>query len=548
MWKYSLASSALTSAVIWYAYSTREQYYPTVVFLVTSKICIACLGNQAIVCTLLMGRLAKAIFLGTLREVEVELLYDNARYAITETCLALTIFREELTVRVFCLFTGLLFAKVFHWLVGSRVDYLEHAERVSAISHMRFISLIAWLAFVDACALAGCAYVCLKHGPSVLLLFGFEFAILGLTLLASTARYGLYGIETRYFDGNWPSKASYVFFVDFLAEIARFAVYVVFFGILFANYGIPLHIVRELWLSYVSLRRRFSHYQRYRALTADMDERFADAEPEDLQRDSVCIICRETMERGKKLPCNHVFHLSCLRLWLQQQQSCPTCRAEIPIDYHVGRQREARDARAERAAAAEQQPPPPAQPAPARPNPVEEQPATPVAAPNPAALDPAATSTSLAADILAAFVATSREPLGRPQLPPGAKIYRVQRPLGVRVLSEKRRDAPSHRTIAYGSHVLALSEDNQFLRLGDGWLIDDDSLASFTLDDDDRMRYQDQSDSPILMALESIQSQLADLRDELRALRAQHEQLRAIGHFPVEETKTSAEPSQADDG
>jgi E3 ubiquitin-protein ligase synoviolin len=49
--------------------------------------------------TLLTGRVVKTIFFGQLRDVEVEILYDNARYAITETCLALTIFREELTTR-----------------------------------------------------------------------------------------------------------------------------------------------------------------------------------------------------------------------------------------------------------------------------------------------------------------------------------------------------------------------------------------------------------------------------------------------------------------
>ena len=57
----------------------------------------------------------------------MELLYDNARYAITETCLALTIFREELTARVFTLFTVLLFCKAFHWLVQSRVEHIEQA-------------------------------------------------------------------------------------------------------------------------------------------------------------------------------------------------------------------------------------------------------------------------------------------------------------------------------------------------------------------------------------------------------------------------------------
>lgn len=54
-----------------------------------------------------------------------------------------------------------------------------------------------------------------------------------------------------------------------------------------------------------------------RRITANMDERFVDATPEDLERaDHICIICREDMSassRNKKLQCNHVFHLHCLR-------------------------------------------------------------------------------------------------------------------------------------------------------------------------------------------------------------------------------------------
>lgn len=64
-----------------------------------------------------------------------------------------------------------------------------------------------------------------------------------------------------------------------------------------------------------------------------MNERFPDAAPEDLARcDGTCIICREEMSQGgsnKKLPCGHVFHLPCLRSWLERQQNCPTCRANV---------------------------------------------------------------------------------------------------------------------------------------------------------------------------------------------------------------------------
>lgn len=31
----------------------------------------------------------------------------------------------------------------------------------------------------------------------------------------------------------------------------------------------------------------------------------------------------------KKLPCNHIFHVTCLRSWFQRQQTCPTCRMDV---------------------------------------------------------------------------------------------------------------------------------------------------------------------------------------------------------------------------
>lgn len=58
---------------------------------------------------------------------------------------------------------------------------------------------------------------------------------------------------------------------------------------------------------------------------------YPDATPEELASgDNVCIICREEMHVScKKLPCNHIFHSSCLRSWFQRQQTCPTCRMDV---------------------------------------------------------------------------------------------------------------------------------------------------------------------------------------------------------------------------
>lgn len=49
-------------------------------------------------------------------------MFQNGKYAITEICLALTIFREELHMRTLFLFTSLIFVKLFHWLAAMRVE------------------------------------------------------------------------------------------------------------------------------------------------------------------------------------------------------------------------------------------------------------------------------------------------------------------------------------------------------------------------------------------------------------------------------------------
>lgn len=269
----------------------------------------------------------KAVFLGPLRDVEVEILYDNARYAITETCLALTIFREELTTRVLTLFTALLFSKSFHWLCQSRVEYVE-SDTVSRWTHARLVTLMLLLLVVDVGFVAMCVY--LWNGPSVLILFGFEYTILAVSVLATLVRYVLHMVDMS-IEGNWPQKGSYLFFLEFATEVVRFLAYVAFFSIIFTFYGMPLHIVRDVWMSYVNLKRRLIVFNKYRKLTANMQERFPNATEEELAAcEHTCIICRDQMDEGKKLPCTHIFHLDCLRLWLQQQQSCPTCRADIP--------------------------------------------------------------------------------------------------------------------------------------------------------------------------------------------------------------------------
>jgi E3 ubiquitin-protein ligase synoviolin len=136
-------------------------------------------------------------------------------------------------------------------------------------------------------------------------------------------------------------------------DFLKLTVYVAFFSVLLGFYGLPLHIMRDLFLSFRSFFKRVADFVRYRNATRDMHARYPDATSDEVGREDVCIICREEMRpvtpttnangppqrtnpvtermRPKKLPCGHILHFSCLRSWLERQQNCPTCRRPVVV-------------------------------------------------------------------------------------------------------------------------------------------------------------------------------------------------------------------------
>jgi len=120
----------------------------------------------------------------------------------------------------------------------------------------------------------------------------------------------------------------------------KLSTYLLFFSLIVVKHGLPLNMIRDVYITARSFVTRFRALTRYLSATRDMDRRYPNATEAELgdMSDRTCIICRDELalpqpqaqrQAGpnttpKKLPCGHIFHFNCLRSWLERQQNCPT--------------------------------------------------------------------------------------------------------------------------------------------------------------------------------------------------------------------------------
>ncbi|KAK9451810.1 uncharacterized protein V1518DRAFT_409602 [Limtongia smithiae] len=360
---YGASSTVLAVGVVLSAFQRRPNFYSATIYLAQSNACLMALANMGVFIAVLFGRLVQTILFGALRPVEIERLYEKTWYAVTETCLAMTIFRDEFDARFLVMFTTLLFLKIFHWLAADRVEYMEQTAPVRPrLFHSRVAATLLLINAIDMCLIRYALEDILMRGPNMMVMFAFEFAILETSAMAIAGRYVLALIELRVVaraggeEDTWERKGEFMFYLDLVADFIKLFIYLTFFLLVLTVYGLPLHIVRDVYLTMRSFTQRIRDFVRYRQATSQMNSRYPDATAEEVQRENICIICREEMivatsdavasvpggsgttptppaqrerMRPKKLPCGHVLHFGCLRSWLERQQSCPTCRRPV---------------------------------------------------------------------------------------------------------------------------------------------------------------------------------------------------------------------------
>ncbi|OAK95261.1 hypothetical protein IQ06DRAFT_298098 [Phaeosphaeriaceae sp. SRC1lsM3a] len=388
---YVAGSAVMANVVLLRAYFQRPNFYSAAVYISQSTGSLMFLVNLMLIVAASFGFGLQRLFYGRLRPIETEQLYDKAWFAVSETLLAMTIFRDDIGMWFFTMFLCLLAGKVWQWIGEGRVEFLEQQPPADPkLFHTRLMSSLLLSVAFDIAMMQYCINSILSDTrPGVMVMFGFEYVLLAIASISTLLRYTLSLIElvitTRQEkareearrltrdqaaqraaaegtdnpaeeedddDGDvpgWEEKGRWVFYLDLATDFIKSVVYLGFFMILMTFYGIPIHIMRDLFMTIRSFIKRLHDFVQYRNATRDMNTRYPDATAEELERESTCIVCREEMrpwvppevngaqagrrmderQRPKKLPCGHILHFACLRSWLERQQVCPTCRRPV---------------------------------------------------------------------------------------------------------------------------------------------------------------------------------------------------------------------------
>jgi E3 ubiquitin-protein ligase synoviolin len=389
----------LANVVLMRAYYERPNFYSAAVYISQSTGSLMFLINLGLIVTASFGYGLQRLFYGPLRPIETEQLYDKAWFAVSETLMAMTIFRDDIGLWFFAMFLCLLAGKLWQWIGEGRVEFLEQQPPANPkLFHARLMSSLVLSVVYDVYMTQYCIDAILSDARAgVMVMFGFEYVLLAIASVSTLLRYTLSLVELLIVHRQettrdeaqrlarearrpeqaqagrgesaaepaaanedddddddvdvpgWEEKGRWVFYLDLTTDFIKSVVYIGFFMILMAFYGIPIHIMRDLFMTLRSFFKRVHDFMQYRNATRDMNARYPDATAEELERENTCIVCREEMrpwvqpgedaarpgrrvderQRAKKLPCGHILHFGCLRSWLERQQVCPTCRRPV---------------------------------------------------------------------------------------------------------------------------------------------------------------------------------------------------------------------------
>uniref|UniRef100_A0A674EAB5 E3 ubiquitin-protein ligase AMFR n=1 Tax=Salmo trutta TaxID=8032 RepID=A0A674EAB5_SALTR len=320
------ADTELATTVMWY--------------LVTDSLFVWVLVNTACCSLMLIAKMIQCMVFGPLRVSEKQHLKDKFwNFIFYKFIFIFGVLNVQMVEEVvmWCLwFSALVFLHLMVQLCKDRFEYLSFSPTTSMNSHVRVLTLLVSL-LLGCCGLAVvCGLLGAAHGMHTLSFMAAECLLVTVRTGHVIMRYTIHLWDLNH-PGTWESKGSYVYYTDFIMELSMLSldlmhhIHMLLFGNIWLSMA-SLVIFMQLRYLFHEVQRRIRRHKNYLHVINNMEARFAVATAEELVANSDdCAICWDTMQTARKLPCGHLFHNSCLRSWLEQDTSCPTCRMSLNI-------------------------------------------------------------------------------------------------------------------------------------------------------------------------------------------------------------------------
>lgn len=255
--------------------------------------------------------------------------------------------------------TVLCSLKMFQALARDRLERLNASPSAMPWTYFRVYSVLLLVLSVDIFWIRLCLLIYRTLDSSMFLLLFFEPLSIAFETMQAMLVHGfqLIDIWLHHSAGNSANCQRFKFFdtiaagslsewkgmlirnLGFSLDMATLLMALGHYMHIWWLHGVAFHLVDAvLFLNiralFSAIIKRVRGYVKLRIALGALHAALPDATSEELRAyDDECAICREPMAKAKKLHCSHLFHLACLRSWLDQglneMYSCPTCRKPL---------------------------------------------------------------------------------------------------------------------------------------------------------------------------------------------------------------------------
>lgn len=293
-------------------YKVEESFYNVLTLTVSKKGLHLCHSSFLLFLIYVLSRSIIRLFLVSIRPDEISILNENCIYYLADVILIVSLFSEDISTQNFLIFSVIISLKCLLWLFEQRIN-TQRDTKIAIYGMYIFMLSSIFLVFTTSSAI-------LK--PNINILFSFEFAIV---VLGSAKTLLKMHLENVYSDKE---KIYASFGLDIFFIVLRLAVTLVLFFWTTLTLRIPFNIIRDIFKIISLLNMTIKNY-------AGVKRVYNNLEKCENVSEGTCPICREEMDKGKRIMCGHSFHSTCLKQWAEKQQVCPICRHVMFADDEI---------------------------------------------------------------------------------------------------------------------------------------------------------------------------------------------------------------------